>query len=82
MIWFIILLYFRQGLCPGLTHGQKYGISYVDSVDMVEEESKHQKDIAVKSHSAVVVSNQAADTAALSRTSDHAGNVCASSEGG
>uniref|UniRef100_A0A2P2KRM7 alpha-1,2-Mannosidase n=1 Tax=Rhizophora mucronata TaxID=61149 RepID=A0A2P2KRM7_RHIMU len=27
-----------KGLCPGLTHGQKYGIPYMDSTDAIQEE--------------------------------------------
>ncbi|XP_021692017.1 alpha-mannosidase I MNS4 isoform X2 [Hevea brasiliensis] len=33
-----------KGICPGLTHGQKYGISYLDSIDTAQEDnSTHQR---------------------------------------
>ncbi|MFQ6632522.1 hypothetical protein Gotur_009649 [Gossypium turneri] len=48
-----------KGLCPGLTHAQKYGISYLASVDTPHEDnSAKQKDIVVKSQAIVVVSDQ------------------------
>ncbi|KAK0607560.1 hypothetical protein LWI29_016744 [Acer saccharum] len=45
----------KQGFCPGLTHGQKYGITYLASKDVsiTQKEST-----AVQSHSVVVVSDQ------------------------
>ncbi|XP_022739361.1 alpha-mannosidase I MNS4 [Durio zibethinus] len=48
-----------KGLCPGLTHGQKYGISYLASVDTPHEDnSAKQTDTPVQSHALVVVSGQ------------------------
>lgn len=48
-----------QGLCPGLTHAQKYGISYLASVDTPHEDnSAKQKDTVVQSQAIVVVSDQ------------------------
>ncbi|KAJ9154225.1 hypothetical protein P3X46_027583 [Hevea brasiliensis] len=45
-----------QGICPGLTHGQKYGISYLDLIDIAtEDKSIHQRENVVKSQSLVVV---------------------------
>ncbi|KAJ4722583.1 alpha-1,2-Mannosidase [Melia azedarach] len=51
-----------KGLCPGLTHGQKYGITYVPSSDTVPEDlSAAQREPAVvQSHSVVVVSDHGA----------------------
>ncbi|KAK4478154.1 hypothetical protein RD792_017436, partial [Penstemon davidsonii] len=48
-----------KGFCPGLTHGQRYGISYVDSDDNLENESSNQRQVAiVKDSPVVVVSDQ------------------------
>ncbi|KAK5805042.1 hypothetical protein PVK06_032694 [Gossypium arboreum] len=48
-----------KGLCPGLTHEQKYGISYLASVDTPHEDnSAKQKDTVVQSQAIVVVSDQ------------------------
>ncbi|KAE8670407.1 putative alpha-mannosidase I MNS4 [Hibiscus syriacus] len=53
---------FTQGLCPGLTHAQKYGISYLALVDTLNEDnSAKQKDTVVQSHAIVVVSDQIAN---------------------
>ncbi|XP_077245578.1 glycosyl hydrolase family 47 protein isoform X2 [Tasmannia lanceolata] len=54
---------FIKGLCPGLTHGQKYGISYLTNAmpskeDTYEGESINQPEVSeVRSHSVVVISN-------------------------
>lgn len=54
-----ILFFISQGLCPGLTHGQKYGISNLASVDIPHEEnSAKQKGSEVQSHAVVIVSDQ------------------------
>ncbi|KAK1592833.1 hypothetical protein Q3G72_031139 [Acer saccharum] len=45
----------KQGFCPGLTHGQKYGISYLASEDV---STTPKESTAVQSHSVVVVSDQ------------------------
>ncbi|KAE8704763.1 putative alpha-mannosidase I MNS4 [Hibiscus syriacus] len=51
-----------KGLCPGLTHAQKYGISYLASVDTPNEDSSaKQKETVVQSHAIVVVSDQIAN---------------------
>lgn len=71
-----------QGICPGLTHGQKYGISYVDLIDTAQEDkSTHQSENAAKSHSPRVVSDQTAGSS-LSNNNDRGGNVHESSERG
>ncbi|KAK9182717.1 hypothetical protein WN944_025863 [Citrus x changshan-huyou] len=54
-----------KGLCPGLTHGQKNGITYLPLVDTAPEDvSPTQKEpsqpTVVQSHSVVVVSDQGA----------------------
>ncbi|KAL4285021.1 hypothetical protein GQ457_16G029450 [Hibiscus cannabinus] len=68
-----------KGLCPGLTHAQKYGISYLASVDKPsEDDSAKQKDTVVQSHAIVVVSNQSANQS-LSGNSNN-DNVKESSE--
>ncbi|KAK1592324.1 hypothetical protein Q3G72_023082 [Acer saccharum] len=45
----------KQGFCPGLTHGQKYGITYLASEDAP---TTQKESTAVQSHSVVVVSDQ------------------------
>lgn len=44
-----------QGVCPGLTHGQKFGIIYVGST--TDDESVNERE-TVQRHSTVVVTNQ------------------------
>ncbi|KAL1562106.1 Alpha-mannosidase I mns4, variant 2 [Salvia divinorum] len=53
-----------KGYCPGLTHAQRYGISYVASDDSPEEESSSTKPDTVvqNSSTALVVSNQSSDS--------------------
>lgn len=50
---------FQQGLCPGLTHGQKFGISYKAETDISHEPepTNHQEVSLVQSHSVMVISN-------------------------
>ena len=71
-----------QGLCPGLTHGQKYGISYLDATSTVQEDhSTHQRENVVDSHSLLVVSQQsAANSLSNNKNNDHDRNVQESSE--
>ncbi|XP_015573504.1 alpha-mannosidase I MNS4 [Ricinus communis] len=52
-----------KGICPGLTHGQKYGISYLEPTGTsLEDVSTHQRENVVKSNSLVVVTDQNADS--------------------
>lgn len=54
-----------KGLCPGLTHGQKFGVSYLASTDKktYEGESTSQKEATVvPTQSAVIVSNPDAES--------------------
>lgn len=65
-----------KGLCPGLTHGQKYGITYLPLVDTAPEDvSPTQKEpsqpTVVQSHSVVVVSDQGAHLIQSKPNSDH-----------
>lgn len=57
---FFYSIYPWQGYCPGLTHGQRYGISYVASDDSPEEESSSTKqaDVVQNSSSVTVVLNE------------------------
>ncbi|KAJ8764569.1 hypothetical protein K2173_006441 [Erythroxylum novogranatense] len=66
-----------KGVCPGLTHGQKYGLLYSDSTDTSQEvESSRPRQDVVKSHSVLVVSNhQTADDSVSSNSSNHGENV-------
>ncbi|OMO95592.1 Glycoside hydrolase, family 47 [Corchorus olitorius] len=60
-----------KGLCPGLTHGQKYGISYLATVDTPpEDNSAKQKDNVVQSHAVIVVSDQSANQSPSGDSSD------------
>lgn len=59
-----LVLYVQQGLCPGLTHGQKFGISYVASTGTTtpEAESSSEKETTVvQSHSLVLLSDSSAN---------------------
>ncbi|XP_059650731.1 alpha-mannosidase I MNS4 [Cornus florida] len=62
-----------KGLCPGLSHGQKFGISYVASVDTTNEDelSKQKETTVVPGHSVVVVSNPNAETSPSDIRNDH-----------
>jgi mannosidase alpha-like ER degradation enhancer 2 len=68
-----------QGFCPGLSHGQKLGISFVASIDTAHQyESANKRDPTVlQSHSVVVVPNPSSDNS----PSDN-DNFQESSEGG
>ncbi|PHU14259.1 putative alpha-mannosidase I MNS4 [Capsicum chinense] len=48
-----------KGLCPGLTHGQRYGISFKAPVDpsSEDENSSQRETTEVQSHSVVLISN-------------------------
>ncbi|XP_016575367.2 alpha-mannosidase I MNS4 isoform X2 [Capsicum annuum] len=48
-----------KGLCPGLTHGQRYGISFKAPVDPSSEDeySSQRETTEVQSHSVVLISN-------------------------
>ncbi|XP_057771420.1 alpha-mannosidase I MNS4 [Salvia miltiorrhiza] len=65
-----------KGYCPGLTHGQRYGISYVASDDSPEEESSSTKQAAVVQNSStiLVVSNQSSDSPSSDADGDHHDN--------
>lgn len=49
----------QQGVCPGLTHGQKFGISYVASPTDNDASSNESKTAVVKNHPVVVVASPA-----------------------
>lgn len=54
--------FYLQGFCPGLTHGQRYGISYVTMDDRVEDESTSTKHVpVVENYPVVVVTNHSSD---------------------
>ncbi|KAE9619141.1 hypothetical protein Lal_00047903 [Lupinus albus] len=60
-----------KGVCPGLNHGQKFGISYVHSADEHHDyEIIHQKEsTTVQSHSVMVLPSQSSDHNEDRRTS-------------
>lgn len=68
-----ILFNVLQGLCPGLTHGQKYGITYLPLIDTAPEDvSPTQREpTVVQSHSVVVLSDQEAHFIQSKPNSDH-----------
>lgn len=51
-----------QGLCPGLSHGQKYGISYVASHSTTPRDEPVDQRVGdvVQSHSVVLLSDSSA----------------------
>ncbi|KAL0376711.1 UNVERIFIED_CONTAM: Alpha-mannosidase I MNS4 [Sesamum calycinum] len=52
-----------KGFCPGLSHGQRYGISYVASEGSLEDESSSATQVAVVQDSPVlVISNYSSDS--------------------
>ncbi|BBG92416.1 Glycosyl hydrolase family 47 protein [Prunus dulcis] len=71
-----------KGVCPGLTHGQKFGISYVASSHRAREESRNQrKPTVAESHSLVVVPGQTSDYSPSENKNYHE-KFSESSEGG
>ena len=71
-----------QGVCPGLTHGQKFGITYVSPSHRAhEDDSRNQGDLTTaESHSMMVVPKQNSDYS-LSETKNYHENLVKSSEG-
>ncbi|KAE8698269.1 putative alpha-mannosidase I MNS4 [Hibiscus syriacus] len=68
-----------KGLCTGLTHAQKYGISYPASVDAPsEDDSAKQNDNVAQGHAVVVFSDQIANQSLSGDSNDD--NVKESSE--
>ncbi|XP_044486783.1 alpha-mannosidase I MNS4 isoform X2 [Mangifera indica] len=60
-----------KGLCPGLTHEQKYGIMYLASVDTPPaDESASQRELTVVQSSVVVVSDQRTNHSASENNSE------------
>ncbi|XP_059446936.1 alpha-mannosidase I MNS4 [Corylus avellana] len=72
-----------KGFCPGLSHGQKLGISYVASIDATHQyESANKREPTVlQSHSMVVVPNPSSDNSPSDNDNNH-DNFQESSEGG
>ncbi|KAI5649349.1 hypothetical protein M9H77_35354 [Catharanthus roseus] len=60
-----------KGFCPGLTHGQRFGISYVDSEPDPQEESSTERETSeFQSHSVILISNPSGEPSP-SPSSDH-----------
>ncbi|GAA0146410.1 hypothetical protein LIER_06375 [Lithospermum erythrorhizon] len=56
-----------KGLCPSLTHGQRYGIFYEDTTEPNREESQNERVTPiVQSHSVVLISENAVTNISLS----------------
>lgn len=67
--YFVIIL---QGFCPGLDHGQKFGISYVHSADEQHDyKTIQQKESIVQSHSVVVLPAHSSDHLLPDSSNDH-----------
>ena len=62
-----------QGFCPGLNHGQKFGIVYVHPTEEHRDyETVHKKESTpVQSHSVVVLTGQSSDHKLPDYSSDH-----------
>ncbi|GAB4843287.1 Alpha-mannosidase I mns4 [Ancistrocladus abbreviatus] len=58
-----------KGFCPGLTHGQKFGISYFNSMDMprMDESANHRETGSPQSHPVMIASG----TSSVSSVSDN-----------
>lgn len=67
-----------QGFCPGLTHGQKFGISYVHSRSYFrprdDETDQPKEPTTVKSHALLVLPDQSPDLSPQSHNSDQNGS--------
>ncbi|KAK4258077.1 hypothetical protein QN277_007577 [Acacia crassicarpa] len=65
-----------KGFCPGLTHGQKYGISYVDPPDLPrDDQTVQQKEpTAVQSHAVLVIPSASDHHSPPDHTSDQNDN--------
>ncbi|XP_075655445.1 alpha-mannosidase I MNS4 [Castanea sativa] len=62
-----------KGFCPGLSHGQKFGITYLEPIDTTNQydsANKREPNI-LQSHSMVVVPNQGSDYSNSSNDNDH-----------
>lgn len=67
----LIQIFWKQGFCPGLTHGQRFGISYVDSEPDPQEESSTERETSeFQSHSVILISNPSGEPSP-SPSSDH-----------
>ncbi|EYU33010.1 hypothetical protein ABFS82_07G040000 [Erythranthe guttata] len=51
-----------KGFCPGLTHGQRYGISYIDSVDNNDAESARTTNVDDEAQNSPVFVNHSSDS--------------------
>ncbi|KAK4586232.1 hypothetical protein RGQ29_023427 [Quercus rubra] len=62
-----------KGFCPGLSHGQKFGITYLEPVDTTNqyESAKKREPNILQSHSMVVVPNQGSDYSHSNNDNDH-----------
>ncbi|XP_070003685.1 alpha-mannosidase I MNS4 [Nicotiana tabacum] len=62
-----------KGLCPGLTHGQRFGLSFVAPVDPSSEDvnSSQRETSEVQSHSVVLISDPNSEISLSSPHNDH-----------
>jgi len=60
-----IFVIFLQGFCPGLNHGQKFGLLYAHSTDERQDYETNQvqqkESTTVESHSVLVLRGQSSD---------------------
>ncbi|XP_059310821.1 alpha-mannosidase I MNS4-like [Lycium ferocissimum] len=62
-----------KGLCPGLTYGQRFGISFMSPVDpsSEDEHSSQRETTEVQSHSVVLISNPNPEVSLSGSHNDH-----------
>ncbi|KAK4355844.1 hypothetical protein RND71_024815 [Anisodus tanguticus] len=62
-----------MGLCPGLTHGQRFGISFMAPVDpsSEDEQSSQRETTEIQSHSVVLISNPNPEVSLSGSHNDH-----------
>ncbi|KAI9070487.1 hypothetical protein K1719_047551 [Acacia pycnantha] len=65
-----------KGFCPGLTHGQKYGISYVDPPDLPRDDQTVQRKepTVAQSHAVLVIPSPSDDHSPPDHNSDQNDN--------
>ncbi|THG06277.1 hypothetical protein TEA_006052 [Camellia sinensis var. sinensis] len=69
-----------KGVCPGLSHGQKFGISYVASPTF-KDESSNEREISVQNHPVVAVASPPPEYSPADVQNDHDNAEESSKEG-
>lgn len=64
-----------QGVCPGLTHAQRFGISYQALTNTIHEDNPDQREAAInQGHSLLVISSSIAEHKSSSGKNDGNGD--------